>query len=362
MSAAGVWGGRLSRLGLGMAAALLVAEAAARVLPLRGRWLPDLCYWQGADAELHRWSADPLLLYELRPGASRSYPGVETWGDNPRVIRINSLGFRDPERSAAKPPHTFRIVALGGSNTYGAAVSDGRTWPAFLEAELRARTGRSIEVWNAGVSAYSSAQAIHNARRILSSFDPDLLLFQLHNVGGRNIPRTADADVSDLFRRDPSLWDEHLLWVPARGTLPRTIFERSALWQAGAMATNRGYRSFLPGGQRLWAIDGIQEERAARAYETLVVELGDRVPAVLFIPPSGPGAGWINGRHYRAVDLYPKNEAERRARLPDRIDIAEIHPGAEVYRWYAARLADALLAGRCVERVAGLVPCVLPRT
>jgi hypothetical protein len=72
------------------------------------------------------------LGWKLRPGAS----GVVT-AENRQVVRINSQGFRDRERSYHKPEETFRIAVLGNSWTEALQVPLERAYPAVLESDLQ---------------------------------------------------------------------------------------------------------------------------------------------------------------------------------------------------------------------------------
>jgi len=128
--------------------------------------------------------AVPGLGYELIPGATAvaTYPGA---GDEPgREVRyaINSLGFRGPETTEAKPPGTVRVIAVGDSFTYGTGVDDADTWPRLLEAELRARAARSgaeqrVEVLNWGVPAYNTRQELAQLKHKVARFAPDLVVW-----------------------------------------------------------------------------------------------------------------------------------------------------------------------------------------
>lgn len=112
----------------------------------------------------------PYLPTMLRP--SSHYRDGDTSGE------INSLGFRGPERSASKAPGTFRVICVGGSTTFGAGIrGDDRTYPAFLGTRLEeAWPERRVEVWNAGVPGYTTAEnAIYLSLRVID-FSPDLIV------------------------------------------------------------------------------------------------------------------------------------------------------------------------------------------
>ena len=64
-----------------------------------------------ALVDLIRVNPDDLIVYDLRPGVRGRFQG--------QSVSINSLGFRDKERSKTKKPGTFRIVGLGDSHMFG---------------------------------------------------------------------------------------------------------------------------------------------------------------------------------------------------------------------------------------------------
>jgi hypothetical protein len=77
-------------------------------------------------------SADPLLVYELKPGSKTVYDRDSAHiFRTPQSVTINSLGFRGTERSARKPPGARRVVCVGASTVYGHAVNDDETWESI---------------------------------------------------------------------------------------------------------------------------------------------------------------------------------------------------------------------------------------
>lgn len=338
---------------LGLLAALLLAEGGLRLIGLEARWLEDLAYWQSVDPEVHRVSADPELLFELRPGSRHAYglpegPNPEPehrWWSNPRVVDVNELGHRGPARRVEKEPGTFRVMALGGSNTYGAAVSNGETWPDALEAQLLARSERPVEVWNLGVSAYVSLQKIAAARRALRDWEPDLLLFQMSNTGPRNLLRQPEVRAAGEFARQPMLWRETILFRPEPGSALAPLFERSHLVRSVSLLRNRRARLDAKGryGNTLPAIDVQCEGVSEAAFRRFLAEdLGD-VPAVLVYPAEGGSSAWVNEIDLPLIDLSTQPD------VPGTVDGRHIHPGAAVYRWYGRRIADYLLTAGCLE-------------
>jgi hypothetical protein len=120
-----------------------------------------------------RFVADRLVRYTNRPGyayESQNQAGVVLHYTN------NSLGFRGPEVSRAKPPGIKRVILVGGSTVYGALVDDPDTIGIQLETILRQRLGPDIEVINAGVPGYQALQELVFTRSDLYDLQPDVLV------------------------------------------------------------------------------------------------------------------------------------------------------------------------------------------
>jgi acyl-CoA thioesterase-1 len=83
------------------------------------------------------------------------------------------------------------IVALGASNTYGKGVARNQSYPAQLEAILRAR-GINVRVVNAGINHDTTV----NMLRRLDSAVPNGTSVVILQPGGHNDTRTGSPDVS----------------------------------------------------------------------------------------------------------------------------------------------------------------------
>jgi hypothetical protein len=77
---------------------------------------------------------DPDLPYYLRPDYETVARGME--------VRTNHYGMRGPDVPLRPAPGVRRILALGGSTTFGEAVAEEESWPARLEEILEERTGQ----------------------------------------------------------------------------------------------------------------------------------------------------------------------------------------------------------------------------
>lgn len=99
-------------------------------------------------------------------------------------FKINSLGFRGREISAAKRPGVARVICLGGSTTFDiGTVGAAKPWPEVLERELRTRLGTdAVEVFNFGISGATSLDSLIDLQMRGLSFEPDLVIvYQGHN-------------------------------------------------------------------------------------------------------------------------------------------------------------------------------------
>jgi hypothetical protein len=158
----------LARLGLaalGVLAALLVLELGLRLL------YPHV----------------PIIERHAGLG-TRGRPNLDVrkaFGGHERVVRVatNADGLRGPGLPSAKAPGTRRLLALGDSFTFGAAVEQEEAWPWRLQELLnRSCPGRRYEVVNAGMSGYGTGQA----RLLYSSLEqrlrPDVAILGLSVV------------------------------------------------------------------------------------------------------------------------------------------------------------------------------------
>ena len=149
---------RLAAAGLG----LLLALAAGELL-LRWRCAGAALTQTLAQAELHE--RDPGRGYRLIAGATA------------HGSHVDALGLRGPEVAAERPPGRLRVLCVGDSITYGAAVAaDADTYPAQLQRALGAAGLGEVEVLNGGVMGYGSRQCRQWLAELLPVVQPDLVL------------------------------------------------------------------------------------------------------------------------------------------------------------------------------------------
>jgi len=123
------------------------------------------------------YTADPLLGWSLRPGAS-------AWEADEGVAwsKINSHGFRDRERALNKPAGVYRIAVLGDSGTEARQVDMDKTYTSLTEKELNRRHcfgEGEVEVLNFGVPGYGTGQELLLLRDRVWKFSPDMIVLQV---------------------------------------------------------------------------------------------------------------------------------------------------------------------------------------
>ncbi len=154
------WLGRLCILGASLVISALLLEGA--VLLIFGERVKFPRHVVGA----------PWGLRINAPSSSYRHKSadVTVW------FRINSQGMRaERDYSHAKPGGTKRIISLGDSYTIGYEVEREETFSSVLEQQLNAQ-GYQVEVLNAGVSGFSTAEEYLYLERELWKYDPDLVL------------------------------------------------------------------------------------------------------------------------------------------------------------------------------------------
>jgi lysophospholipase L1-like esterase len=111
---------------------------------------------------------------------------------------FNAHGLRGPELAAARPP--LRLLALGDSVTFGYYVEDADTWPARLEATLRAGGLPGVEVVNGGCGHFTITDEHRYLEERLLRLEPDVVVLQF-----------CSNDVLDIeLERSPTLYEELL--------------------------------------------------------------------------------------------------------------------------------------------------------
>lgn len=105
-------------------------------------------------------------------------------------VRYNALGLRGPDPAPVKTPGTLRLAVLGDSFVEGKQVGEKEVFTAVLE-RLAAAEGRRLEVINAGVGGYGTADELLLWERAVAALRADLVLAAFFpNDVRNNVERT----------------------------------------------------------------------------------------------------------------------------------------------------------------------------
>jgi lysophospholipase L1-like esterase len=121
---------------------------------------------------------DDMLVYDRELELRVPRPGYQIKGAQ-NTVTVNALGFRGPEVSRDKPPHTIRIACVGASTTFCTGVTrDEAAWPHRLQEALHRRHPEvQFEVINAGVPGYTVHEGLKNLSKRVLPLQPDLVIY-----------------------------------------------------------------------------------------------------------------------------------------------------------------------------------------
>lgn len=128
-----------------------------------------------------------------------------------RPMAVNRANFRGEPVAKAKSPGAFRILALGDSITFGTGVYSIETWPQRLGARYHERTGRAVDVVNAGIEGFSLSDLSHAYEADWASYDPDLVVLAV----------TANMISLEVVPRDAKPFTPEAKYAPFRAELDR---------------------------------------------------------------------------------------------------------------------------------------------
>ncbi len=99
-------------------------------------------------------------------------------------FETNSLGMRDREYAAAKPPGTFRIALLGSSHVMGYGLPPKDMFKTMLEERLNTGSGGAtrFELLNFAVPGLSTMGNDWMLEHRAAQFSPDLVILVAHGV------------------------------------------------------------------------------------------------------------------------------------------------------------------------------------
>lgn len=221
---------------------------------------------------------DPLLVRYVPHGdfGYRQRPNSTELFSSGASAHANSMGYRGPLVSPAKPSGVYRIVLLGESTTQGWGVDDNETIDEYMREMLRARyPDRPIEVVNLALGGYDSYQIFERMRSDGVPLSPDLVIL---NSGINDV---RNAKVSDLRTPGPDprtlIWEAHMSLLREQARLGRP-----PLW---SVVRHHSYLARLPGFLR-----ELLGER-------------DRVKQILTVRPKSDAIDYFAANLRRTADL-----------------------------------------------------------
>lgn len=150
----------LAALLVGVAAALLLGEGLLRTIGLGHPYF--------SSPDLYQVSADPRILFEMRPGFDGYSEGT--------TVRTNSRGLRERELTLAPSQGTTRVLFLGDSVTFGSGVLAEEAFPRLLEPALSEAGAGRVETLNAGVVGYNTLQELGRLEEVGLAYRPDVVV------------------------------------------------------------------------------------------------------------------------------------------------------------------------------------------
>jgi len=212
-----------------------------------------------------------VRLMKADKPAPTGYAPVNT---NRRFMRPkNSRGYRDLERTVAKPRGVRRVVSLGDSFAWGASVEFEDAYPQRLERGLRRRRREPWQVVNLPLPGMNTVDEAAQLETEGLAYGPDVVVL------GFVLNDSEDASAAETRRAAE--------WAEPKEK-PRSVLGRSALFRLvsarlWATAENRrriaGYRSMYADDAPGW----IAARAALRRMGGLCRERG--VPFVVVIFP-----------------------------------------------------------------------------
>lgn len=270
---------------------------------------------------------DEAALYRLVPGAIRETRREPINGGQTILYRVNGDGFRGEELEVDPP---FRIAVYGDSFIQGEFSSLENTFAERLEHYVSERSGRSVEVVNAGVAGYGPDQVLRKLERELPTLKPDLVVVAVF----------TGNDYGDILRNK-------LFRVGEDGALQATAFTIAPELRRDMEVQRK---------------ELLLKRVVREAVQGLVVSLGLREAPSSGVESMSPRArlDFFKDQHLREYDEYiVRGDDVVRELAWDSYDAdVSLTPKSDAAR-YKVRLMDAIL-GRIQELTASAsVPIVL---
>jgi lysophospholipase L1-like esterase len=268
---------------------------------------------------------DPYLPYRPRPYGVWMSPAAS--GEFSFETRHSSLGLRDVEHSAKKPPGTFRILGLGDSFTYGVGAAFEDTYLVQLERMLNQRPGNhlanhlannpKVEVIKAGIPRYFPEPERLFLEHYGLAFEPDLVIvtFVPNDVIDTHMGIDAVKPSEDgfLMTREASELGSPGRWLfvhshAARMALAKWIAHRiwmrdPIFWSDVFVANGRHEKSWQRVEEEYRRMADLAGNRGARLVIVQIPERGPWTPEASY--PAARLSAWAAAHGAFFIDTMP---------------------------------------------------------
>ena len=158
------------------------------------------------------------LKYYYEPKPNTTEEERPDWLDYTATYTINGDTFNERyDYAVDKPNHTYRIIALGDSYTFGHYVNTADNWTEKLEDMLNVsplcRDGRRYEVINLGERGYDAQYIAYRYKSRGKKYNPDFIIWHESGSGFNRIKEILDPMVAQTTEE---LTDEEKAMVRAR--------------------------------------------------------------------------------------------------------------------------------------------------
>lgn len=166
---------------------ILVVVATFTVIELATR-IVSMAQGKGFTLALHELDANDEAvksIYQWHPFIGFSYKqNISFTGSHPKQkeaaeIKVDKYGFLNPTNQLTynKSPGQIRIATVGGSTTANLNLSYRDNWPGYLGLLVqKAFPDKEIQVINAGIPGFDTAQSIGNLALRVMPFKPDIVI------------------------------------------------------------------------------------------------------------------------------------------------------------------------------------------
>lgn len=146
--------------------------------------------------------------------------------------RSNAQGLRADRDFGPKPAGVQRILVVGDSFTAGEQVPYGETFPAVIEASLRA-SQPSVEVLNAGHPGFSTISSARWLAKFAARFEPDVVVLAMtpNDLLENQVPLIYVARDGALVSgsatdADAARYADHRGWWSLYGFVERSLLKQ----------------------------------------------------------------------------------------------------------------------------------------